>query len=89
MTRTLRKFKVSREIPGSPFFKAGDMRFTPMDGVKEGDIITVAGVYEQTRWEHFMMRISRFFRPVFYRWYVITNYFSNLWDAICGRNNYE
>lgn len=55
------------------------------DGFELDSIITIAGVYESTKWEAFWSRTWYRLLPIRSRWYRVSGYFSNLWDAICGR----
>jgi len=80
MTRKLKQFVVRQEFPGSPVMVAGGRAFM---GLKPGDIVTIEGVYEPTRWERFKEWTPRPWRS----WWAlrVRFYFSNLWNAICGR----
>ena len=86
MARELRQFVVRPEIPGSPVMTAGGRAFM---GLKPGDIVTIAGYYEPTRWERFKEWALTPFYWVRCRTYGVQFYFSNLWAAILGRSRWD
>lgn len=71
MERKLRQYRVTESLG---------------DGIEVDSIFTVEGVYEKTRWEIVRGRITYPFRMVWWRLIPVRIYFSNLWDAICGRS---
>ena len=54
---------------------------------KAGDKFTVEGYYEPTRGERMWSKLTYPFRWLRWHTFGIQFYFSNLWDAICGRRD--
>ena len=54
---------------------------------KKGDIITIAGIYEPTKWERRWSKLTYPVRWLNWHTFGVRIYFSDLWSAIYGRHD--